>query len=259
MDFVSHTQHNIETGRTDGSTWKHAPVRNGRNVQIAESPTLCDTTTLGRGANMKNKNRLITKEWLEQQNACSDGKAWFMAQNAGSVSVVINKLIKENRFDWANWTITKMMTQQQNVYYACFCATRSVENFERVFPSDKRPRQAIEAALKWANDPTEDNKSAARSAARSAESAARSAAWSAELAAWSATSAARSATSAAWSAELAAWSAESAAWSAESAARSVAESAAWSAESAAWKRILLFGVKLVLGLVAKEVFSKWKI
>jgi hypothetical protein len=98
--------------------------------------------------------------------------------------------------------------------------------------------------------------SAAWSAESAAESAAQSAAWSAESAAWSAAESA--AQSAAWSAESAAWSAaesaaesaarsaESAAWSAarsaaQSAADSAAESAAWSAArsaawSAAWKQ-----------------------
>ena len=93
-------------------------------------------------------------------------------------------------------------------------ALSCIENFEKEFPDDKRPREAIEAKRKFIDgEITEKELRSARSAARSARSAARSAAESAESAAWSAArSAARSAAeSAAWSA---AWSARSAAWSA---------------------------------------------
>ena len=111
-------------------------------------------------------------------------------------------------------------TKQDSVKLSIFAAELSLKNFEKVFPDDKRPREAIEAAKKWLEKPTKANESAARSAAWSAWSAAWSAwsAWSAESA-WSAWSAAWSAWSAAWSAE----SAESAARSAESAARSAAK------------------------------------
>jgi len=131
-----------------------------------------------------------------------------------------------------------------SVSIAIFSAELYIENYEKQYPNDNRPRLAIEAAKNWLDNPTKENQESAESAARSAESAAWSAA---RLAAWSAArSAARSAESAAWSA---AWSARSsaesaarsAAWSAASAARSAAwsaarsaESAALSAESAAW-------------------------
>jgi hypothetical protein len=111
------------------------------------------------------------------------------------------------------------MTHKQNVYYACFSAMQSIKQFEIVFPQDKHPRQAIEAALKWADNPTEENK---------AESVARSAAWAVESAA-----------------ESAAWAA---AWTVESAK---------AAESAMWEKILLFGLELVLGRVLKGASHKW--
>jgi hypothetical protein len=113
-------------------------------------------------------------------------------------------------------------TKKDSLKLAIFSAEQVLHNFEKEFPSDKRPREAIEAAKKVLFKDTKENRGA--SAESAAWSAAESAAWSAaELAAWSA------AESAAWSA------AESAAWSAARSARSAAESAAWSAaESAAW-------------------------
>ena len=177
-------------------------ARNGSNVRIAGKAGLFDIRTITdakKGANMK-----ITKEWLEKQGACQDGKQWFVAQRATKIESVIKKLTKGKHFGWANWTITRSMTQEQNVRYACFSASLSLRAFEKIFPNDKRPRLAIEAALKWANFPTEENKTAAQSA--------RSAAWS----------------------------------------------ALGSAKSAAWKKILLFGLELLLGKVLGGVFSKWK-
>ncbi len=181
----------------------------------------------------------ITKEWLEQNNACLAGKEWFLSQAETDLRVVVRGLIKEGKFKWANWTLTRAMTHIQRVQYAGYSAKQSLHYFEKQYPRDKRPRQAILAALKWAKDPSEANRLAAgsaQSAVWSAESAAESAAWSA---AWSAESAA-------WSAESASAAARSAAWSAESAARSAAWSAgsAQSAESAAWKKSLKYGLKL---------------
>ena len=143
---------------------------------------------------------------------------------------------------WKKWT------KKDSVSLAIFAAKLVLRNYEKEYPDDLRPRQAIKAAKKILKNDTERNRSAesaesAESAARSAESAARSAesaARSARSAAWSAESAESAAWSAAWSAESAAsaaWSAasaaRSAAWSAES-AESAARSAAWSAASAAW-------------------------
>ncbi len=186
----------------------------------------------------------ITVKWLEEKNACSDGKEWFKGQTETDAVLVIEKLITEEKLDWANWTLCRLLTRKDKIRYAIFAAQQTIENFEKFFPDDKRPRQAIEAALTYLNKPTKAN----QSAAESARSAAESAAWSAWSAAWSAWSAAWSAESAARSAAESARSAWSAAWSAESAARSAAESArraAESARSAALKKILRNGLDLL--------------
>lgn len=101
---------------------------------------------------------------------------------------------------------------------ACDFAERVLVNFEKEFPEDKRPRLAIEAKRKFIKgEISNDDLTAARSAAWSA---AGSAAWSAGSAAWSARSAASSARSAASPAAC------SAAWSARSAVSLVAETQA---------------------------------
>jgi len=145
---------------------------------------------------------------------------------------------------WENQRVVRAYkwTRKDSVALAIYAAELCIDNFEKVFPDDKRPREAIEAAKKFLKNPTRINKESAESAAWSAESA-KSAAWSAE-----------SAKSAAWSAgsaKSAAWSAKSAAWSA---AWSAAKSAAWSAKSAAWSA--KSAAKSAESAVIKNI-SKW--
>jgi len=161
---------------------------------------------------------------------------------------------QDDKQAWSDMKIDKAWywKKEDSVALSIYAAELCINNFEKEFPEDKRPREAIEAAKKWLENPTaaESAESAARSAesaARSAESAARSAARSVESAesaarsAWSAAeSAARSAMSAARSAARSAMSAMSAAESAMLAARSAAESAMSAAESAhekTWKEL----------------------
>ena len=148
---------------------------------------------------------------------------------------------EEDKEVWSDMRIIKAWKWQKkdSVAISIFAAELCLENFDKVFPQDKRPREAIDAAKVWLENMTEENRLRADAAESAAESAARSARSAAESAARSAAeSAARSARSAAESAAWSAWSAAwSAAWSVWSAAWSAAESAAWSARSAAYKKI----------------------
>ena len=136
---------------------------------------------------------------------------------------------QEDKQCWEKMRIieARIWEKADSVALAIFAAELVLENFERVFPEDKRPRLAIEAAKEWIRNP------AAWSAASAAESAAESA-----------RSAAESAASAAWSA----------AWSAWSASESASESAA-SAASAAWSAVKSAAVIAALGAAIKEKCS----
>ena len=169
-----------------------------------------------------------TLKLLRKANACTEGMGTLTASLPSTPSgskwsenkrIPLSHILESNGLNHAIWAMqaTTVNSKQEIAQLAIKFASESLSNFEKQFPKDERPRQAIEAAsLFMQGKITVEELSAARSAAWSA-------AWSAESAAWSAESAARSA-------------ARSAAWSARSAARS-AESAAWSAaESAALKR-----------------------
>jgi len=141
----------------------------------------------------------LTKEWLNKKGACSSGIKWFISQDETDAGKVMLKLVEEAKGDAALWVLENKMNKKQSVQLAVFSARLCLEVFENEFPDDDRPRKAIEAAEAYIKNPCEQTKSAAWSAAWSAESA-RSAA-SAASAAWSAGAAsAASAASAAWSA-----------------------------------------------------------
>lgn len=126
--------------------------------------------------------------------------SYVQGEILAEVEVKGDKNVQDDKEVYSDMRIVKAWKWQKkdSVSLSIYSAELCIDNFEKVFPDDNKPREAIEAAKKWLLEPTEANQSAARSAAESA---------------WSAWSAARSA---AWSAESAA---ESAAWSAESAAK----------------------------------------
>jgi hypothetical protein len=194
----------------------------------------------------RRNNMRITVRELETLGACKEAINWMRKQKKRDHTTLFKKALKVSP-GWLNWYLTQLFTKPQAVMYSIHAAKQVLNNYEKVYPNDKRPREAIEAAENWVKNPIESAESAAWFAARSARSAAESAAW------FAARSAARSAGSAAWSARSAAGSAarsaESAVWSAAGSARSAAGSAT---RSAAWKDILLYGCHL-LGL---EIDSK---
>ena len=134
--------------------------------------------------------KTITVKYLQSIGACSKAIIAHKEQSERGTLKVLKLLIKSDRLDWCNWIITRLMTKEQRIRYACYAAKQVLKNFESKYPNDKRPREAINAALRYLKTPSAKNRSAARSAA---ESAARSAAWSAESAARSAARSAESA------------------------------------------------------------------
>ena len=159
---------------------------------------------------------------------CSDqiwqAFSYVQGEILAEVEVGGRSVIQDDKSCWSKMRLTKCYRwrKEDSVALALFAAESVLELFEKQYPEDKRPRQAIEAARVWLKDPSEENKDAARAAARAAAWAAGAAAWAAEDAAWAARDAA-------WAAGAAAWAAGAAA----RAARAAAEDAAWAAARAA--------------------------
>ena len=123
-----------------------------------------------------------------------------------------------------------LLNEADQRLFACDCAARVLPIYERKHPGDKRPRNTIEVACRFATgDADEEELTAARNAWDAAWDAARDAGDAAWSAAWAA---ARAATSSAKDAARDA--ARDAAWYAECAARDATSSAAW-----AWQRARL--------------------
>ena len=109
----------------------------------------------------------ITIEALEKLGrVCEDGRAWFIAQKDKDIVSLLKAAIAggDDTQNYANWGLTRLMTPWQRVLYACYAARQTLENYAKVYPGDNRVLAAIEAAEKWALDPSEANKNAARSA-----------------------------------------------------------------------------------------------
>ena len=123
----------------------------------------------------------ITLKFLKKQEACGEAVRLFSDKfgRSASMKVVFAELIYLEKLDWANWLIVRRMDYKQYVSYAVYAAEQVIGNFEKEFPDDKLPREAIEAAKKCIKSPSKKNKEAAWvaacSAARSMETSARAA------------------------------------------------------------------------------------
>ena len=118
----------------------------------------------------------MNKRWLEKRDACKEGVVWFENQKERNGIEVVEKLIKEKKLDWANWLIVRLMKYKQYISYVVYAAEQVIGIYEKKYPNDKRPRQAIEAAKKCIKSPTKKNKAAAYAAAAAAADAAYAAA-----------------------------------------------------------------------------------
>ena len=64
-----------------------------------------------------------------------------------------------------NWT------KEDSVEFSIYVAELVIDIFEKKYPNDKRPREAIESAKNWLKNPTEENRQAAASASCSGSAA----------------------------------------------------------------------------------------
>ena len=173
----------------------------------------------------------VTINQLKEWSACEDGFDRFMAgagkdaANDEKVSLydALDKGCKISDITWAISHLELTPDQERDVrLLACAFARRVLGHFEKEYPDDKRPRNAIDTAERFANG------CATQKELYAAWAAARAAAWDATGdAAWDA----------AWDAARAA--ARSAAWDAAWDATGDARAAARTAEEQAQKELIL--------------------
>jgi hypothetical protein len=121
---------------------------------------------------------IITKKWLGKHGACRDSLEYVCANNYMGLNGIdfIEKLMRDNRTLDASWLIVRVMNKKQKVQYDIFAAELVIPIFEKEYPVDIRPREAIGAAKAYLKHPHLKTKCAARAAADAAAYAARAAA-----------------------------------------------------------------------------------
>ena len=108
----------------------------------------------------------INKGWLISKGACKAGIDWFVNQDKTDGIEIVKQLILECQYQWANWLIVRLLdSKKKKIQYAIFAAELVIDVFERKYPTDNRPRKAIEAARMYLNNPTAENKAATADAA----------------------------------------------------------------------------------------------
>jgi hypothetical protein len=191
----------------------------------------------------------ITNKWMKKHDACPEGADWVLKQKTTDPIKLIKIAIKSkdgNLLNYANWGIVRIMSYKQYVSYAVFAAEQVIEIYEKEYPDDKRPREAIEAAKKCIDNPTEENRNASAYTAASAYATAAytSAASAATAAAYAAANAAYAANAASAYAN-AANAAANAAYAAASAATAASAYATAYATAAMKIKFLEYGIKLL--------------
>ena len=103
--------------------------------------------------NNRRMNMIITKEFLIEKKACEPSLAYVCENGYIGLEAdkFVRKLIAAGRFSDTNWLLTKIFTKEQNVRYAVFAAEQVLPFFEKKYPDDLRPRNAIEMAKKYLN------------------------------------------------------------------------------------------------------------
>ena len=136
---------------------------------------------VGKWQKHKGKLEMCTSGFHASENVI-DSMGYTNAEEIALVEVKGKHLVQDDKECWESMRIVKVSNwkKEDSVSLAIFAAELCIKNFEKDYPDDKRPRNAIKAAKKWLKNPTEKNQLAAGLAARSA---AMSAAGSAESAA----------------------------------------------------------------------------
>ena len=197
--------------------------------------------------------KTITLEWLQSEGACKESLEAWQKETDHDTFATLNRLIDKNP-KWGNWLVCRLMTKKQAVKYAVFAAEQVIDIYEKAYPDDKRPRNAIEAAKAYLKNPSKKTKAAAANAASAASAAAYAAYAAADAAASAAADAAADAAAyAAAYASTSAYAAASATSAASAAADAAADAAAYAAyaDAAAYERrkmkakILKYGIRLL--------------
>jgi len=183
---------------------------------------------------------------LKKWDACKDGIQYFKDHKFTSVEQAITEILKTDhakRYEWSSWLFSKTLNKENRVRYAIYAAKLVLPIWEKEFPKDKRPHEAVNAAKAWINDPSEVNTEKCKQAAAATWSAARSAAN--DAAADAAEAAACAADAAGYAAAWAAAAARAAGKATDAAANDAAAAAYLVGDEKIPEKIIRYGLKLL--------------
>jgi hypothetical protein len=113
----------------------------------------------------------LTLEWLRKKDACTEGIEWFEKQEDKNPISILKKLSKY-KYDWSNWLVVELLRKEGKIKYAINAAELVLNIFEKKYPNDERPREAIKAAKKMIKNKKNKSAAAAYAAAYAAYAAA---------------------------------------------------------------------------------------
>lgn len=133
-----------------------------------------------------NGHKFHLNKWYKEENISICNKGFHASENiidamnhvnagwVAKVEVRGKSIIKENKQCWSEMRILewKKWTKKNSIELAIFAAELVLDNCEKKYPNDKRPREALEAAKEVLKRDFEQNRSAAKLAAKTAWSAA---------------------------------------------------------------------------------------
>ena len=109
----------------------------------------------------------ITAKKIKSLKACDDGYEWYIKNGSNNL---LDTLLRVNVVNplWARWLFVNLMNVKQKREIAIFCAEQVINIFEKKYPNDKRPRNAIKAAKAVLKNNTAKNRKLAAAAAHAA-------------------------------------------------------------------------------------------
>jgi len=101
----------------------------------------------------------ISLDVLKKYRACNSGIECFKYLKTTTVHETINKCMDLSddvvlqwtnavldKYKWCNWLLSRILPKDEKIKYAIYSARLVIDIFEKKYPSDNRPRKAIEAA-----------------------------------------------------------------------------------------------------------------
>ena len=150
------------------------------------------TWKVGTWHNHKGKLDMCTSG-LHASVRAIDAMRYVDCEILALVEVRGKHLKQDDKQCWSEMRVVKAYRWEKpdSVAMAIYAAELVIGEYEKRYPDDKRPRRAIEAAKAWLENPTEENRAAAKAAASAAYAAyaAASAAYAADAAASAASAA----------------------------------------------------------------------